>query len=486
MLMEERRDDTASPEVAGDRYIDILDAIQDGYFEVDLSGNYTMVNRVVCRDLGYAREELIGLSYKVTSPKEDIPRIFRIFHEVYRTGEPNKGYDFQITRKDGTVIDTETSVSLLRNERGEPVGFRGISRDVTERKRAENALKESDQRYRAFIANSSEGIWRLELDQPISTSLSEAEQMRQMISKGYVAECNDAIARMYGLEKAENFTGTRMSKFTSLDDPLDRQILSSFIRSGYSLVDVESRTLDRQGKDRWFSNYLTGVLDNGVLVRGWGVRRDITERKQVEENLAKSYGALRRTLDGSIKSIAKMVEMKDPYTAGHQQRVAELASAMAGEMGLSIEQVKYIYLAGLIHDIGKFYVPADILSKPGKLTQIEMAMIRTHAQGSYDILSEIEFPWPLAQIAWQHHERLDGSGYPQGLSGDDILPEAKILAVSDVVEAMASYRPYRPALGIDRALEEIELNRGILYGTEAADVCLKLFREKGFTFTAGV
>ena len=484
--MKDHPADTKSREKAVERYRDVLDEIQDGYFEVDLSGNYTMVNSVICRELGYAREELIGLNYQATAPKEDISRIFRIFHEVYRTGEPNRGYDFQITRKDGSVIYTESSVSLLRNERGEPVGFRGISRDITERKRSEKALHESDQRYRSFIANSSEGIWRLELDRPISTSLPESEQIEQILKYAYVAECNDAIARMYGSEKAQDFEGTRLSKFTSMDDPLDEQILRALIHSGYSLNDVESHTVDRQGVHRWFSNNLTAALENGFIVRGWGVRRDITERKQVEENLAISYESMRRTLDGSIKSIAKMVEMKDPYTAGHQQRVAELASAIAREIGLSGEQVKYIYLAGLIHDIGKFYVPADILSKPGKLTRLEMDMIRTHAQNSYDILSEIEFPWPLAQIAWQHHERINGSGYPQGLTGNDILAEAKILAVSDVVEAMASYRPYRPALGIDRALEEIELNRGILYGNEAADTCLKLFREKGFNFSAGM
>jgi PAS domain S-box-containing protein/putative nucleotidyltransferase with HDIG domain len=484
--MEDRLDNTTSPGTGADRYKDVLDEIQDGYFEVDLAGTFTMVNSMICHELGYTREELIGLNYKARAPKEDVPRIFSIFHEVYRTGEPNRGYDFQITRKDGSVLYTETSVSLLRNERGEPVGFRGISRDITERKRAEKALQESDQRHRAFIANSSEGIWRLELDQPVSTSLPDDEQIEQILKYAYVAECNDAIARMYGYENAQVFIGTRVSRFTTMDDPLDRQFLRALLLSGYSLADVESHTVDRQGKHRWFSNTLTGVLDNGLLVRGWGVRRDITERKQVEENLAESYEALRRTLDGSIKSIAKMVEMKDPYTTGHQQRVAELASAIAREMGLPAEQVKYIYMAGLIHDIGKLYVPADILSKPGKLTQIELAMIHTHSQGSYDILTEIEFPWPLAQIAWQHHERLDGSGYPQGLSGDDILPEAKILAVSDVVEAMASYRPYRPALGIDRALEEIELNRGILYGAEAADICLDLFRQKGFNFTAGM
>jgi PAS domain S-box-containing protein len=482
--VEDRPSHSELAQTSSDRYKDVLDEIQDGYFEVDISGNFTVANSMICRELGYTREELIGTNYKVMAPGEDIPTIFGIFNAVYRTGRPNSGFDFQMKRKDGSVLYTETSVSLLRDEHGKPVGFRGISRDVTRRKEADKALQESDQRYRAFIANSSEGIWRLEVDPPVSTLLPEDEQMQQMINNAWVAECNDAIARMYGLEKAADFEGTRMSKFTSLNDPLDRQLLVSFIRSGYSLSDIESHSVDARGGEKWFSNSLTGIIVDGFLVRGWGVRRDITRHKQAEDELAKSYAALRKTLDGSIKSIAKMVETKDPYTAGHQQRVAELARAIAAEMNLSLEKIEYIYLAGQIHDIGKFYVPADILSKPGKLSHLELAIIRTHSQGSYDILSEIEFPWPLAQIAWQHHERLDGSGYPQGLKGEEILQEARILAVSDVVEAMASFRPYRPALGIDAALQEIEHNRGRLYGPSETDACLKLFREKGFKFAA--
>ena len=178
--------------------------------------------------------------------------------------------------------------------------------------------------------------------------------------------------------------------------------------------------------------------------------------------------------------MSKMVEVRDPYTAGHQTKVAHLSVAIARELQLPEELVKYLRIAALIHDIGKIYIPSDILNKPGKLSDMELGLIRIHAQGSYDILKNIEFPWPIAQIAWQHHERLDGSGYPSGLAGDQIILEAKILAVADVVDAMSSFRPYRPSLGIDKALEEISHNSGVLYDPAIVDACLKLFRSDSY------
>lgn len=191
---------------------------------------------------------------------------------------------------------------------------------------------------------------------------------------------------------------------------------------------------------------------------------------------------LRKGLEGTIQAIAAMVEMRDPYTAGHQRRVAQLASTIATEMGLSEEQVRGIHLAGTIHDLGKIQTPAEILSKPGKLSNSEFSVIKDHAQNSYNILKGIELPWPIAQMAWQHHEKLDGSGYPLGLKGNEIMLEARILTVADVVEAMSSHRPYRPGLGIDVALEEITRGRGVKYDPDAVDICTNLFREKGFRF----
>jgi response regulator RpfG family c-di-GMP phosphodiesterase len=201
-----------------------------------------------------------------------------------------------------------------------------------------------------------------------------------------------------------------------------------------------------------------------------------------EEQREAAYRAVDKALNDTIRTISKIIEVRDPYTAGHESRVADLSTALAIELKLSDVQVRYLGIAGLIHDIGKIYIPSDILSKPGKLSEMEWQLLKTHAQGSYDILKTIEFPWPIAQIVWQHHERLDGSGYPLGLVDGQISLEARILAVADVVEAMSSHRPYRPALGTDKALEEISRNKGVLYDAVVVDTCLILFEEKRFSF----
>ena len=210
-----------------------------------------------------------------------------------------------------------------------------------------------------------------------------------------------------------------------------------------------------------------------------------TERKRAEGELEQGFEKPRTTLEGMVNALASTAERRDPYTAGHQQRVTQLACAIAQEMGLPQEQIEGLHVAGALHDIGKIYVPAEILNKPGRLTEMEMSLIKTHPQAGYDILKRIEFPWPVPQIMLQHQERIDGSGYPQGLSGEEILLEARILAVADVVEAMSSHRPYRSALGIDKALEEILQNRGVLYDSEVVDSCLKVFTEKGLEFEYG-
>ncbi|MEI6186510.1 MAG: HD domain-containing phosphohydrolase, partial [Dehalococcoidia bacterium] len=206
------------------------------------------------------------------------------------------------------------------------------------------------------------------------------------------------------------------------------------------------------------------------------------ERKLAEEKLEKSYESLKKTLDDAINTMAKIVEIRDPYTSGHQQKVADLATAIAREMKLDDARIDHIRMAAVIHDIGKMYVPSDILSKPGRLSEIEFSLIKTHSQSGYDIVKSMDFPCAMAQAVLQHHERLDGSGYPNGLKGEDTLLEAKILTVADVVEAMASNRPYRPALGIDKALEEISKNKGRLYEADVVDTCVKLFKEKGYKF----
>lgn len=191
----------------------------------------------------------------------------------------------------------------------------------------------------------------------------------------------------------------------------------------------------------------------------------------------------RQTMSGIIQAMSLAVESRDPYTAGHQRRVSQLSAAIAVDMGFSDDRVEGIQMAGIVHDLGKIAVPAEILSKPGRITEIEFEMIKSHTLVGYDILKDIEFPWPISDVVVQHHEKLNGSGYPHGLKGDEILMESRILTVADVVEAMASHRPYRPALGIDVALEEISKNKGEFYDSDVARACLRLFNDKGFVFS---
>jgi PAS domain S-box-containing protein/putative nucleotidyltransferase with HDIG domain len=242
-----------------------------------------------------------------------------------------------------------------------------------------------------------------------------------------------------------------------------------------SLVAVEEVLASRSGETFPIELSSAPLIEGKKGPRGnVYVFRDISRRKESEDRL-------RRALEGVVQAMSVTIEMRDPYTAGHQRRVSRLSVAIAREMGLPELQIEGIRMAGDIHDIGKIYVPAEILSKPGKLTDIEFTIIKTHPQVGYDILKNVEFPWPIADIVVQHHERLDGGGYPAGLKGDAILLEARIIIVADVVEAMSSHRPYRPSHGIGKAIEEITLHKGTLYDTAVVEACLRLFKEKGFS-----
>jgi PAS domain S-box-containing protein/putative nucleotidyltransferase with HDIG domain len=294
-----------------------------------------------------------------------------------------------------------------------------------------------------------------------------------------ISMANGEFARNTGYSPDEINGRMKWTEIVHPDD-LGRMVEQHRLRreiQGVALPSYEFRYITKTGDLR--DTLLTIKLVPGTK-KSIASLIDITERKLAEEKLQQTLGSLRDAVGVTVRIMASAVEAKDPYTAGHQIRSADLARAIATEMGLAQEKIEGIRMAGIIHDIGKLSIPAEILSKPTKLTDIEFSLIKEHSRSGYEMLKNVESPWPLADIVYQHHERMNGSGYPRNLKGDEIILEARIMAVADVVEAMASHRPYRPGLGIEVALEEIKKNKGIIYDNAVADACLRLFREKGY------
>jgi len=339
------------------------------------------------------------------------------------------------------------------------------------RRRVETKVIDSKERYRLITERAADVMWTVDMNmQPtyISPSITSllgysvqeamAKPMQEIFAPGSFGHAREVLKEELGIENREQKDLVR-----------SRTLELELIRKDGSLVPVEVK--------------YTFLRDSqGRPVEVLAIARDISERKQAQEEAKHSTERLIIAMEHAIQAMTVIVEMRDPHTAGHQQRVTQLACAIAKEVGLSKEQINGLRLAGLIHDIGKVRVPAEILTNPNGLSDPELMMIKAHPVLGYEILRTIDFPWPVAQIVLQHHERMNGSGYPSGLSGEDIIVEARILAVADVVEAMASHRPYRPSLGINKALEEISQNKGVLYDAKAVDACLTLFRDKKFEF----
>ncbi|MCK4548197.1 MAG: PAS domain S-box protein [Candidatus Eisenbacteria sp.] len=301
---------------------------------------------------------------------------------------------------------------------------------------------------------------------------------------GTIRYWNSGAENLFGYE-AEEVVGRHKISLLYPGDSRETRDLVESVRSivlgGKASTECEVREITKDGRTLWIRMTLTPQIDDRGRVTGiLGIGEDITERRKAEAQAQELVRRLRQTLEGIIEAMVLTVEIRDPYTAGHQRAVADLAQAIARELGLPEEQVDGIHMAGVVHDLGKICIPAEILSKPGNLTEIQLDMIKTHPEVGFEILKNIEFPWAVAEIILQHHERIDGSGYPSGLVGDGILLEARVLAVADVVEAMASHRPYRASLGIDQALDEISRNRGTFYDSRVVDACLRLLREKGY------
>ena len=328
-----------------------------------------------------------------------------------------------------------------------------------ERRNTVIQLRKSEEKYRTLFEDSKDAIY-----------LNDKE--------GGLINFNRSTLDLFGYSREEMLGINTKDVFVNPDE-YGRWQEEIAQKGSVREFEVKLRKKDGTEIDCLITSTVRLARDKSVI--GYqGIIRDISELVSNRKQLEKTLKELRKALGGTIEAMALTVETRDPYTAGHQRRVSNLARAIATEMGVSEDQIQGIRLAGVIHDVGKISVPGEILSKPGNIGANEFGIIKEHPRVGYNILKTVDFPWPIAQIVLQHHERMDGSGYPDGISGDNILIEARILAVADVVEAMASHRPYRAALGIDLALNEISKNRGSSYDSKVVDACLRLFNEKGY------
>ena len=439
--------------------LNALKVARAGHWQYDIQGDLFTFNDQLYSIFGTTAQAVGG--YTMTSAEymkrfvhpDDAVLVRQVIQKSIETTDPT--YSDELAHRalfadgrEGYILARWFSV---KDARGRTIMTYGVNRDVTDLKRNERRITESEGQFKSVVEQQVAGIIVVHYD-------------------GSLAYVNPRFAGMLGYETKE-VIGQPLLSFIA---ERDRNTIMDRTRARFA---GQSDKAPSAFAIRTRAGTLIDVLAQTTLAT-WqghpaliGVVIDYSAHKQAE-----------RAMQQAIEALAGTVELRDPYTAGHQRRVSRLACAIAHKLGMPESQIAGLQLASAVHDIGKVLVPAEILTKPGKLTDIEYQMIQQHAKAGYDILKGVEFPWPVAQIILQHHERLDGSGYPRGLARDAILREAKVLAVADVLDAMMTCRPYREGLGLEAALREIETGKGKLYDPAAVDACVLLFRQKAFSF----
>ncbi len=450
---------------------------------------------------------------------ESYARMNTAIEKTRQTGEPYE-LDLELIRPDGTRKWITARGAAKRDLNSQIIGLRGTALDITERKRAEAALQRSN-RALATLSGVNQVLIKVQDERSLLSETcrvivetggyrfawigyvehDEEKTVRPVAYRGFEEGYLESLRLTWAdTERGRGPSGRAIRSGKPvltqdiLNDPAFAPWRAEAVARGYA----SSISLPLLGADTVFGvlsiySAEAGAFDAAEVVLlqeladgfAFGILtlRTRSERDHLQEERLRSIDRMKQALIDTIRAIALTVEKRDPYTAGHQQRVAELCLAIGRELNLPEDRIEGMRLAALIHDIGKIYVPAEILNRPGKLSKAEFEMIQTHPEVGYDIVKDVKFPWPVGQMILQHHERMDGSGYPKALKGEEIILEARIMAVADTVEAMSSHRPYRPALGFEKALAEIEKNRGITYDAAAVDTCLKLFRKGDFSFS---
>jgi PAS domain S-box/PAS domain S-box/PAS domain S-box/uncharacterized domain HDIG len=445
------------------RLTNILEGTNVGTWEWNVQTGETVFNERWANIIGYTLDEIspagIETRERFTHP-EDLEKSNEQLSKVFAKEIDYYDIECRMKHKDGNWVWVQDRGKVTSwTTDGNPLWMSGTHTDITERKKSEEDLIQNENLLNQVGEISKIGGWEMDMAEGGKAKWTKGTYDIVEISynefiPGYIEHTN------YYLPKYRKMIKEKMQRLLTKKEALHFQ----------------AQVKTAKNNIKWVEAFGEAITENGKVVKLIGTLQDITERKKAEEDLKISYKKTKIILDETIKTLASIIEIRDPYTSGHQQKVAEIATSIAIEMGLDQDRVNGISTAAILHDIGKITVPASILSKPGKISDLEYEMIKTHSETGYNMLKNIDFPWPVAKTILQHHERINGTGYPKGLKAKNILLEAKILAVADVLEAMTSHRPYRPSLGLDQAIKELEENKGILYDSEVVDICNKLIK----------
>jgi len=527
-----------------ERFRSLVSATAQIVWTTDAAGNVTDDIPSWRAYTGQTIEQVRGAGWVEALHPDDLQRTLAIWRCAVESRSLYE-IEYRVRRHDGQYRDFATRGVPLQNADGSVREWVGYCADITERKKMENDLRNSEAQLRAFLDTTPFPIavvdtkdnniyfwsqsaltlfghtaptapdwfqiaypdpdYQREVIDRWKHFLEIARESLKTVNTGeYRVTCRDGSERICELyatflkdklivtfnditeRKWANLKLEKQNKELVFQNEEKEKRAAELVIANKELAfqneEKEKRAAELviANKELAFQNEEKEKRAAELVIANKELEQEITAHKRAEVKLQQTLESLRKSFGTTVQVMVSAIESRDPYTAGHQSRSADLACAIATVMGLPQDKIEGLRMAGSIHDIGKLSIPAELLSKPTKLTNIEFSLIKEHSQIGYELLKDVESPWPLAQIVYQHHERMDGSGYPRNLKGDEILLEARIMAVADVVEAMASHRPYRAALGIEVAMEEIEKNKGIFYDNTVADACLKLFREKGY------
>jgi PAS domain S-box-containing protein/putative nucleotidyltransferase with HDIG domain len=439
----------------------VMNVTEDGLVLLDVTGGIVKSNRAFLDLTGCGEEEVLGTKFESLSLFDHAGAVDVLRRlNVVLSGQSVSPFRVVGSNNGGNQFELEIRFSIWTRQ-GKIAGAVAVVSQPPDSS-ARMKVTEGEERFRDLVETTSDWVWETD-------------------EKGVYTYVSPRVAEVLGYEPHE-VVGKSQFDFMPLQEAHRAvDVLTSIIESNMPFRFLHMQKMHKDGRPVFLETSGVPFLGPDGKLRGYrGVHRDVTERRKAEEKAQQTFRKLETTVESVIQAIALTVEMRDRYTAGHQERVKRLAGAIAREMQLPYERLQIIRVAALLHDLGKIFVPAEILTKSGTLSQVEFAVIKVHPQSGYDILKNIEFPWPIADVVVQHHERMNGSGYPMGLHGEEITPEARILAVADVVEAMVFHRAYRPALGTEAALKEIVKKKETLYDTKVVEACLDVFLDQGF------